>query len=80
MCAELPDVTVTDLQGNEHPIEYAGANILHQALHLNPRVWPRASDFLPERFLVGPDHELHRTAFSSKVPGTVLDKHWCRMS
>lgn len=55
----LPGVTVTDLQGNEQPMDYTAANVLHQALHLNPRVWPRAHDFLPERFLVGPEHELH---------------------
>lgn len=54
-----PGVTVTDLQGNEQPMDYVGANILHQALHVNPRVWPRAKDFLPERFLVGPEHDLH---------------------
>lgn len=54
-----PGVTVTDLQGNEQPMDYVGANILHQALHVNPRVWPRAKEFLPERFLVGPEHELH---------------------
>lgn len=54
-----PGVTITDLQGNEQPMDYVGANILHQALHVNPRVWPRAKEFLPERFLVGPEHELH---------------------
>lgn len=59
MRAGLPGVTVTDLQGNEQPIQYAGANVLHRALHLNPRVWPRANEFLPERFLVEPEHELY---------------------
>jgi hypothetical protein len=59
MRAGFPGVVVTDLQGNEQPIQYAGANILHQALHVNPRVWPRANEFLPERFLVGPEHVLH---------------------
>lgn len=54
-----PGYTITDLQGNEQPMEYVGTNILHQALHVNPRVWPRAMEFLPERFLVGPEHELH---------------------
>ncbi|KAK6200867.1 hypothetical protein LQW54_009451 [Pestalotiopsis sp. IQ-011] len=55
----LPGVTITDLQGNEQPIDNAGANILHQALHVNPRVWPRPAEFLPERFLVEPGHELY---------------------
>ncbi|KAL1848728.1 hypothetical protein Daus18300_013518 [Diaporthe australafricana] len=59
MRSGLPGFTVTDHQGNEQPMEYAGANVLHQALHLNPRVWPRANEFLPERFLVGPEHELY---------------------
>lgn len=54
-----PGYTITDLQGNEQPMEYVGTNTLHQALHVNPRVWPRALEFLPERFLVGPEHELH---------------------
>ena len=62
MRSGLPGVTITDLQGNEQPMDYAGANVLHQALHLNPRVWPRVKEFLPERFLVGPEHELHPDA------------------
>ncbi|KAK7738318.1 hypothetical protein SLS53_006126 [Cytospora paraplurivora] len=59
MRSGLPGFTVTDHQGNEQPMDYAGANILHQALHVNPRVWPRAKEFLPERFLVGPGDDLH---------------------
>lgn len=59
VCSGSPEVTVTNLQGNEKPMDYVGANILHQALHVNPRVWPRAKEFLPERFLVGPEHDLH---------------------
>ncbi|KAI0010584.1 putative cytochrome P450 [Xylariaceae sp. FL0662B] len=59
MRSGLPGITVTDLQGNKQPMDYVGANVLHQALHLNPRVWPRATEFLPERFLVGPEDELH---------------------
>ncbi|KAI0536510.1 putative cytochrome P450 [Xylaria digitata] len=55
----IPGMTVTDLQGNEQPIQYAGANIPHQALHVNPRIWPRPNDFLPQRFLVRPEHELY---------------------
>lgn len=59
MRAGLPEHTVTDLQGREQPMDYTGANILHKALHLNPRVWPKPREFLPERFLVSPDDELY---------------------
>ncbi|CAI6078352.1 unnamed protein product [Clonostachys chloroleuca] len=55
-----PGTFITDLQGNLQPMDDSvGANILHQALHLNPRVWPRADEFLPERFLVGPEDPLY---------------------
>ncbi|KAJ3578867.1 hypothetical protein NPX13_g1693 [Xylaria arbuscula] len=59
MRAGIPGMTVTDLQGIEQPIQYAGVNVLHQALHINPRVWTRPTEFLPERFLVAPGHELY---------------------
>jgi hypothetical protein len=59
MRSGLPGITITDLEGNEQPMDYVGANVLHQALHINPRVWPKATEFLPERFLVGPEDELH---------------------
>ncbi|KAJ5652032.1 hypothetical protein N7507_009458 [Penicillium longicatenatum] len=58
---ELADTheSLTDRHGNLYPIDYVGANILHQACHLNPRIWPRAEEFLPERWLVEPGHELY---------------------
>ncbi|KAJ5691516.1 hypothetical protein N7488_012251 [Penicillium malachiteum] len=58
---ELADTqaTLTDRNGNLYPIDYVGANILHPACHLNPRVWPRAREFLPERWLVEAGHELY---------------------
>lgn len=59
MRAGRPGATIKDLEGTELPIDYVGANILHQALHTNPRIWPRAREFLPDRFLVGPEQELH---------------------
>ncbi|KAJ5740972.1 hypothetical protein N7493_000844 [Penicillium malachiteum] len=51
--------TLTDPNGNLYPIDYVGANILHPACHLNPRVWPRAKEFLPERWLGEAGHELY---------------------
>jgi hypothetical protein len=58
----LPGLTITDHQGKEQPMEYIGANVLHHALHVNARVWPRPKEFLPERFLVEPGHELYPDA------------------
>ncbi|KAI0014897.1 cytochrome P450 [Xylariomycetidae sp. FL0641] len=53
--------TITDLRGATHPVDgIAGANVLHHALHLNPRVWARADEFLPDRFLAAPGHPLHQ--------------------
>lgn len=51
--------SLTDRHGNLYPIDYVGAYILHPAIHLNPRVWPRAEEFLPKRWLVEPGHELY---------------------
>ncbi|KAK8085849.1 hypothetical protein PG997_007120 [Apiospora hydei] len=59
MRAGLPGGTITDLRGHAHPLDDIGIHVLHQALHVNPRIWPRPHEFLPERFLVGPGHELY---------------------
>lgn len=40
-------------------MDYIGASLHHQAVHMNEQVWPQAKEFLPERFLVGPGHELY---------------------
>lgn len=53
-----PGISINDRHGNKYPMDYVGATILHSAVHRNPRVWPRPHEFLPERFLVDPDHEL----------------------
>jgi cytochrome P450 len=52
-------VSLTDRHGNSYPMDYVGATILHGGVHLNPRVWPRADEFLPERWLVEVGHELY---------------------
>ena len=31
---------------------------LHAELHRHPKYWPRLDDFLPERWLVEPEHKL----------------------
>ncbi|EPE32645.1 Cytochrome P450 [Glarea lozoyensis ATCC 20868] len=59
MRAGQPGVKVTDRHGNCYPMDYVGATLLHPAIHRNPRVWPLPNDFLPERFLVDPGHELY---------------------
>ncbi|OJJ75754.1 hypothetical protein ASPBRDRAFT_118283 [Aspergillus brasiliensis CBS 101740] len=53
-------LSLTDRHGNQYPLaDDISVTILHQATHLNPRVWPRAREFLPERWLVDAGHELY---------------------
>ncbi|KAL4914026.1 cytochrome P450 [Aspergillus aurantiobrunneus] len=52
--------TLTDRHGNVYPVDgYLGAEIIHPAIQKNPRLWPRADEFLPERWLVDAGHELY---------------------
>ncbi|KAI1456055.1 cytochrome P450 [Annulohypoxylon moriforme] len=53
------DLVLKDRDGNEYPTEGCGVQINHLGIHRNPECWPRPLEFLPERFLVGPDHELY---------------------
>lgn len=62
MRAGRPGVSITDRKGNIYPMDYVGATILHPAVHSNPRVWPSPEKFIPERFLVDAEHELHANA------------------
>ncbi|KAF1967992.1 putative cytochrome P450 [Bimuria novae-zelandiae CBS 107.79] len=59
MRAGGPGVSITDYCGNVYPMDYVCATIIHQAVHLNPRVWPQPRKFLPDRILVNQDHELY---------------------
>lgn len=54
-----PGISVTDNKGNTYPTEGLGVTLMHYFIHRNTRFWPRASEFLPERWLAEPDHELY---------------------
>lgn len=56
----LDNITLTDRHGNAYPLDRTmGAEIIHPAIQKNPRIWPRAEEFVPERWLVNPGHELY---------------------
>lgn len=52
-------IVLRDRANREFPMDHIGASIIHRAVHFNPRVWPRPREFLPDRFLVDPGHELY---------------------
>ena len=54
-----PGIDVTDDEGNICPTEEAMVWMIHVEMHRAPRYWKRPEEFLPERWLVGPEHELH---------------------
>jgi cytochrome P450 len=54
-----PQTTLPALNGEMLPIDGLNVILVHQPIHTNPRVWVKPHDFIPERFLVGPDHELY---------------------
>ncbi|KAI1807525.1 cytochrome P450 [Daldinia bambusicola] len=53
------DLVLKGRDGTEYPTEGYAVQISHFSIHRNPQCWPRPLEFLPERFLVGPDHELY---------------------
>lgn len=55
----LEGIDITDDHGNTFPTEGTMIWILHQALHRNPVYWKQPNDFLPERWLVGPEDPLY---------------------
>ncbi|KAF1957230.1 sterigmatocystin biosynthesis P450 monooxygenase StcS [Byssothecium circinans] len=57
--AGKPGVSTTDDAGNLCPTDDAILWILHVEMHRSPKYWMQPDDFLPERWLVGPQHELY---------------------
>jgi len=55
----IPGVSLVDRKGTAIPTAHLNATIMHNYIHTNPRVWPRANEFLPERWMVGSEHELY---------------------
>jgi cytochrome P450 len=58
----VPGATLPTLNGKSLPIEGLNVLLMHQAIHMNPRIWARPTEFLPERWLVEPGHELYPPA------------------
>ena len=55
-----PEAHLRNPKTNEkYPTNGMGCIILHDALHRHPDHWPQPDAFLPERWLVGPDHPLY---------------------
>jgi cytochrome P450 len=54
-----PDVHLKDDKGNIYPTENTNIWVLHSAVQRNPKYWPEALKFRPERWLVGPDDPLY---------------------
>lgn len=57
--AGKPNVDITDDSGNLCPTEDAILWILHVEMHRSGKYWTQPDDFLPERWMVSQDHELH---------------------
>ncbi|XXH01889.1 hypothetical protein Hte_008251 [Hypoxylon texense] len=53
------DLVLKGRDGTEYPTEGVSVQTSHFSVHRNPACWPRPLEFLPERFLVGPGHELY---------------------
>ena len=55
----VPGRFLIDRHGTKYPTEGIHISIMHAAIHDNARIYPRAREFLPERWLVQPDNALH---------------------
>ncbi|MCJ1323085.1 hypothetical protein MMC15_008436 [Xylographa vitiligo] len=52
-------VDITDDAGNLYPTGGCAVWTLHQAIQRDPAYWKHPTDFIPERWLVGPEHPLY---------------------
>lgn len=56
-----PDFYLVTNTGRQLPTQKCLVWANHHGLHHNPKYWPRVEEFLPERWLVPPGHELYPT-------------------
>jgi hypothetical protein len=54
-----PGAFIKDRKGTYCPTEGLMVTIVHRAVHMNPRSWVQPDKFRPERWLVGPQHDLY---------------------
>lgn len=54
-----PDICSSMLSGQRFPTKGLKVIIVHQAIHWNPRLGAKPREFIPERWLVKPGHELY---------------------
>jgi cytochrome P450 len=59
ICQGYPDAIITDEMGHQCPTDQASVYSIHSVMQVAPKYWLRASEFLPERWLVEPGHELY---------------------
>lgn len=57
--AGKPNIDLIDDDANHCPTEHAAVFTIHTEMHRAPAYWTRPDDFLPERWLVEPGHELY---------------------
>ncbi|KKY13274.1 putative cytochrome p450 [Diplodia seriata] len=50
-----PDIVLTTEDGTRYPTAGCSVWVVHEAVHRNPALWPRADEYLPERWIVGED-------------------------
>ncbi|KAF2143198.1 uncharacterized protein K452DRAFT_225574 [Aplosporella prunicola CBS 121167] len=54
-----PDIELVAEDGTRFPTAGCSVWIVHEAVHRNPAYWPDPDAYLPERWLVGPEHPLY---------------------